>query len=232
MSEAVCQTPISAPLRAGCCSRAWFVLLVAALLGLVADLGSKELAFRHVANAPFRPNRDTVLRVLRDAPEDIMLLVPPHDPVHAVSGLLDFRLVLNSGAVFGTGQGKRWFFIGFTCAALVFAVVLFARWTSSRDGLAHVSIGLIIAGGIGNLYDRIVYGCVRDFIHPLPGMKLPWGLHWPHGSDEVWPYISNVADAILLVGIGVLVIRLWRHERGAGVSPPSGPPPAPAPPAS
>lgn len=202
--------------RAGSCPRSWFVLLVSVLLGLVADLGSKELAFRHVADAPYRPDRELVLRVLRDAPEDIMLLVPPHQAVIVIPSVLEFRLVLNSGAVFGTGQGRRWFFIGFTGAALAFALFLFARWTHARDPWSHAAIGLIISGGLGNLYDRVLFGCVRDFIHPLPGVKLPFGLTWPHGSDELWPYISNVADALLLIGIGVLMIRLWRHERGHG----------------
>jgi len=193
--------------------RVWFAFVVSMLLGLVADLGSKELAFRNIANEPFRPNRTQVLHLLKEAPNEIMILVPRHEPVTVIPGVLDFQLVLNAGAVFGAGQGKRWFFIGFTVVALLFAMTLLLRWTNRRDWVAHVAVGMVVSGGIGNLYDRVVYGCVRDFIHPLPGVKLPFGLTWPHGSDEVWPYISNVADAILLVGIGVLMIKLWRGEK-------------------
>ncbi|MBO6514574.1 MAG: hypothetical protein JJ974_11475, partial [Phycisphaerales bacterium] len=59
---------------------------------------------------------------------------------------------------------------------------------------------------------RLVFACVRDFIHPLPGMKLPFGLTWPNGgSDEVWPYVSNVADLYLLIGIGLLLVYTWRQ---------------------
>lgn len=195
-------------------SKAWFVFVLTVLLGLVADLGSKELAFNRIADAPFRPNREQVLHILRDAPGDIMLLVPPHAPVKVVPYVLDFQLVLNSGAVFGSGQGKRWFFVGFTAVALLFAVGLFAKYTATKDRVSHIALGLIVSGGIGNLYDRLVYACVRDFIHPLPGVKLPWGITWPHGSDEVWPYISNVADALLLIGIGVVMVKLWRGGRG------------------
>lgn len=206
--------------------RVWFAFVVSMLLGLVADLGSKELAFRNIAEQPFRPNRTQVLHLLKEAPNEIMILVPRHEPVTVIAGVLDFQLVLNAGAVFGAGQGKRWFFIGFTVVALLFAMTLLLRWTSRRDWVAHVAVGLVASGGIGNLYDRVVYGCVRDFIHPLPGMKLPFGLTWPHGSDEVWPYISNVADAILLIGIGVLMIKLWRGEKARKPAAPAATTPA------
>ncbi|MFM9956829.1 MAG: signal peptidase II [Phycisphaerales bacterium] len=191
-------------------TRRWFVFVVTVLLGLIADLGSKELAFRYVADEPFRPNRVQVLHLLKKAPSEIMILVPRHESVTVIPGVLDFQLVLNAGAVFGAGQGKRWFFIGFTLVALSFAVVLLLRGTDRRDWLAHTAVGMVVSGGLGNLYDRLFYGCVRDFIHPLPGIKLPFGITWPHGSDEVWPYISNVADAVLLIGIGVLMVKLWR----------------------
>ena len=92
-----------------------------------------------------------------------------------------------------------------------------------RDRVAHAAIGMIIAGGLGNLYDRVVFACVRDFLHPLPGWRLPFGLSWPSGDRALWPYVSNIADAILLVGIGVLMVRMLRPrapgpDEGAGSS--------------
>lgn len=41
-------------------------------------------------------------------------------------------------------------------------------------------------------------------------MKLPFGINWPNGSDEVWPYVSNIADLWLIIGIGMLLVLLWR----------------------
>ena len=78
------------------------------------------------------------------------------------------------------------------------------------DEVAHVALALLIAGGLGNLYDRVLFACVRDFIHPLPGVTLPFGIRWPGGSREVWPYVSNVADLFLLLGIGALLVYSWR----------------------
>jgi signal peptidase II len=103
------------------------------------------------------------------------------------------------------GAGKRWFFVMMTLLAIIVGTVGFARFTRSKDWSSHLAIGLILGGGLGNLYDRIIYACVRDFLHPLPGMKLPFGWTWPWGGSEVWPYVSNIADAFLIVGVVMLV---------------------------
>jgi len=199
-------------LRSG---RAWGVLLVTTVLGVVSDLVSKSIAFERVAGFPVHIDRARVL----GAP-DPSRVIPPHEPVVVVEHLLEFTLVLNPGAVFGIGAGQRWFFIFFTLAAVAIAIMLFARWTRPRDTLAHAGFGLIIAGGLGNLYDRIVFACVRDFIHPLPGVKLPFGITWPGGNDALWPYVSNVADLYLIIGIVLLVFYTWRQpDPGADPEP-------------
>lgn len=184
---------------------AWATLLIATVLGLAIDLVSKHVAFERVAGAPVQVRRAEVLAL---PPSQINSLIPDHPPVVVIPGVLNFRLVLNPGAVFGIGAGQRGLFIAFTGAALAFGLWMFARWTGPRDFVAHASIGLVLAGGLGNLYDRLQYGCVRDFLHPLPD------LYWP-GGRPVWPYVSNVADAFLLVGIGIVMIHLWRMDAPA-----------------
>lgn len=185
---------------------AWVVLLAVTLLGLTLDLASKHLAFRHIAPFPVAVSREQVLH----APQ-LGALIPPHEPVVVVPSLLELTLVLNPGAVFGMGAGRRWFFIAFTVLAVGFAVFVFSRWTRPRDHAAHVGLGLLLAGGLGNLYDRLIYGCVRDFLHPLPHVFLPLGWRWPWGGREVWPYVSNIADLLLIIGISLLLWHTWRH---------------------
>ncbi len=184
---------------------AWAVFLGTTALGLVVDLWSKQAAFDRIADAPVVIRRADVMST-----DALGNLIPPHDPVVVVPNLLEFTLVLNPGAVFGIGAGKRWFFVVFTVFAVGLATWLFARKTLARDTWAHVAFALVVSGGLGNLYDRVLFACVRDFIHPLPGVRLPFGLRWPGGSPEVWPYVSNVADAFLLIGIGLLIIYSWR----------------------
>ncbi len=189
-------------------ARSWLVLLGTAAAAAIIDLWSKSLAFERIAGHPVTIDREEVVRV---GAGSLGTLIPPHAPVRVVNGLLDFTLVLNPGAVFGIGAGKRWFFVVFTGAAFVFAITLFAKWTTRRHRWTHFAIGLVLGGGIGNLYDRVVYACVRDFLHPLPGVNLPFGWSWPWGGTEVWPYVSNIADAFLIVGIGMMIVHSLRY---------------------
>lgn len=226
----------TAPVRlAGGCRLAWIVLALTVVLGVSADLLSKSAAFEHLAGDPADVRRSSVLarqgagvpieaRGELDAwlvshhfgvdrslltPEVLAVMIPEHDPVVVLPSVLELKLGLNDGAVFGIGSGQRWVFITFTFFAIVVALTVFARALPASDRFSQVAIGLIIAGGLGNLYDRVVYACVRDFLHPFPGIPVPFGWGGPGGSGELWPYVSNVADKWLLLGIGVLLIRLW-----------------------
>jgi signal peptidase II len=206
VSESAVSTEGAAESRAGTASawrdrRAWVTLAAVSVGALAADLGSKHIAFRTIAQRPVNISRENVLAVWSQG-QNLGRLIPDHRPVTVVPHLLEFSLVLNPGAVFGMGAGMRWFFIAFTIGALALALWMFSKWTRAKDRLAHVALGLLIAGGVGNLYDRIVYACVRDFIHPLPGVRI--------GNREIWPYVSNVADLWLLIGIGILMWFLWR----------------------
>ncbi|HZW05906.1 MAG TPA: signal peptidase II [Phycisphaerales bacterium] len=196
--------------RAGRTPRAWFVLIAVVVIGLAADLGSKWWAFEKIADQPVHVDR---AQVLEYGPRRLGELLPAHRPVTVVPHVLDLSLVLNPGAVFGIGAGQRWFFVVFTVAAMVAGVALFAVGTRARQTAAHVAIGLLISGGLGNLYDRLAYGCVRDFLHPLPGVKWPFGITTPWSGEQIWPYVSNIADLWLIVGIGMLVVILWRSDK-------------------
>ena len=195
--------------RAGGSFRAWVIFVALVALLTSADLISKDLAFERIADHPVVVKKEDALGLMRTQPQALNALIPRHEPVIVAPYLLEFKLVLNPGAVFGTGPGNRWFFVGFTIVALIVAVTMFARSTTRTQWLTHAGIALIVSGGLGNLYDRLVFACVRDFIHPLPGVT------WPGSTREVWPYVSNVADAFLLMGIAIVMVKLWRHERAA-----------------
>jgi signal peptidase II len=189
---------------------AWATLVGVFAGGLLVDLWSKYWAFRTIAGYPVELERE---RVLNDA----SFFVPHHGRWIAIPGdLLDFRLVLNHGAVFGIGQHRRELFIVFTLVAALAAVLLFARGTRVRMRASHVAIGMILAGGIGNLYDRIFYGAVRDFLHMLPDWQLPFGWRWPgNANPEVFPWVFNVADVLLLAGMSLFVLTSWLEDRRA-----------------
>ena len=216
------QAPAAAPTRAPAPKasqprpgrKAWLFLLVVVVIGTIIDLGSKTIAFNTLAQAPVAIDRAEVI----DATE-LQALLPRHEPTVIVPSVLELKLVLNPGAVFGIGAGKRLFFIIATTLAIGFALWMFARWTGPRDRWAHAAIGLVISGGIGNLYDRVRFACVRDFLHPLPGVNFPFGIQTPWSGREVWPYVSNLADLWLIIGVAVLVVFLWRGPRDARPAP-------------
>jgi signal peptidase II len=189
--------------------KAWARLFIVLLIGMGIDLGSKSWTFANVTDAPVILDRQQLLANRHFNP------IPRHDSVTVLPfGLLDFQLVINRGAVFGIGEDNRIFFIAFTILALGAGAFVFSRYTQQRHRIAHIALGLILAGGLGNLYDRMAYGVVRDFLHMLPGWNLPFGWRWPAGgSSNVFPWVFNVADVMLLVGIGLFMIHINRVEK-------------------
>jgi signal peptidase II len=188
--------------------KAWLLLLAIVLVGLTADLVTKDWAFVTVTGEPV----ELVYAEIIDGVNPI----PWHEGVGVIPpDLLDLRLVLNRGAVFGIGQGRRVEFVIFTAIAITVAIAVFGWWTRARAHLAHVAIGFILAGGLGNLYDRVAIGAVRDFLHLFPRWELPLGISWPGGTTEVFPWVFNIADVELLLGMGLLLIHVHLSDRQA-----------------
>jgi signal peptidase II len=180
-------------------------LLVAAALLLAADLITKSLAFERVAGEP--------VSLLRDASGQLAPL-PRHEATVLVPGVLALHLTANEGAVFGLGQGGRWIFIAFSIVACAVIATVFAR-SDSRSRLLHITLAAILAGALGNLYDRLRFGVVRDMLLLFPGVKLPFGWRWPDGSEGLYPWIFNIADACLVVGLVILMVLMYRADRAA-----------------
>ena len=196
-------------MRAWRSARAWAVLLATFAVALAFDLWTKDWAFRTVADRP------VTLRY-EDVAGNPSYSLPWHAGVRAVPpDLLDFRLVLNHGAVFGIGQGRGALFIAFTVLAVGTALWVFGRHTSSRSHMSHVGLALVLAGGIGNMVDRVSVGAVRDFLHLFPRRELPFGLRWPGGSDEWFPWVFNVADMELIAGMCLLMLAVHLSDRRA-----------------
>jgi len=109
----------------------------------------------------------------------------------AIPGLLNILRTKNEGVVFGLFPGKTSAFIVFSAIAIV--VILFIYIKSDKTiFISNLALGLVLAGAIGNLWDRIWFRGVRDFIDLHIGDKY----HWP---------TFNVADSLICVGIAILV---------------------------
>ena len=118
-----------------------------------------------------------------------------------IGGFVPLSLAYNRGAAFGIslGDDSRWFFIPITILALTLLLVLLKQ-AGSRDWLRLFSISMVVAGALGNLYDRVRWDLgVVDFIGPI---DLGF-MDWP---------IFNVADMSITCGAVLLAISFWRRS--------------------
>ncbi|MFQ5805426.1 MAG: signal peptidase II [Phycisphaerae bacterium] len=220
-----------------------------AVCGLALDLWSKHWAFHTLGQG--------------------------HKPWVIIPHVLEFRTMLNSGALFGIGGGQTLLFLVASACALLLVFWMFSQ-TSRRRWALQIALGAILAGALGNMYDRVMVrlvdhafprghhtlytvrvgqdehgiilaeypphddgaqyrmrttanpeggaivrqyprgavfrlervpeeaGFVRDFI------KIP--TRWL-GGREVWPWVFNVADMLLVGGVALLAIQLWRDRK-------------------
>ena len=198
-----------------------FLALVAVLLA--ADLAIKTVAFARVGDRPviLMPDWGAFEDYLREPtaadPPPLVVVVNDLESDRelsgqrhrvAIPGLLHFKLTTNTGAVFGLGAGKRWVFIIVSVFATVVVGYLFL-FSPAKARWQHLGLALILAGALGNLYDRVRFAAVRDMFHMLPGWELPFGLTWPGGVAEVWPWVFNLADVLLLAGVGLILALTW-----------------------
>ncbi|NLC78647.1 MAG: signal peptidase II [Ruminococcaceae bacterium] len=113
--------------------------------------------------------------------------------VEFIPNILGFRLLENgnTGAAFGLFSGGTVVLsvVTFIVVALLLYVLFFKKFSSK---LLRAAVILITAGGIGNLYDRIVYGAVTDFLE-FRFMSFP---------------IFNVADCFVTIGCGLMLLYI------------------------
>lgn len=159
-----------------------------AALGLGADQWSKQAAFSKLCDGvQWMP--DGTVRVINPRPHDVL------------PGWVQFEVTANRGAVFGFGQGRQTLFIAVSVLAIGFLGYLFL--VSGRQHFYQIILGMLLAGVVGNLYDRVQFNYVRDMIHALP--------RWP----KLFPYIFNVADSLLCVGVGLMIVHSFLNNPAA-----------------
>ena len=136
-----------------------------------------------------------------------------------IPGWIHLTYTENHGAVFGVAQGARPIFLIVSVGAIFFLAFLFM--TGGRSRLYQFILGLLLAGVLGNMYDRVYYGYVRDMIHGLPGRYWPqWLVNYfpqswrPPGGQpmEVFPWVFNLADTYLCVGVASMLLYTFVSE--------------------
>jgi signal peptidase II len=151
----------------------WTALLVSAAV-VVADLVSKSLAFG---------------------------ALEPGERIRVGGDFFHITEVWNKGATGGLGKGLDPRIITGLTALAVIGIGAYVILAKSLDRLTRLGLALVLGGAIGNLYDRVFFGQVRDFLDVWPRITDGgWLHHWP---------TFNVADAAIVAGVCALVLQMF-----------------------
>jgi signal peptidase II len=151
--------------------------------------------------------------------ESVIFPTEPHvTPV--IPGFLGWKWAVNEGAAFSILHGYPLLLVAIAAVVLT-AIFTYAYKAEPKRWVFLIALSLVAAGAIGNLYDRLLLGHVRDFIFfdfdlPLAGTHLGFGIHVPLR----WP-VFNVADMAILGGVAVLVVMSFIPDKKAKTEAPA-----------
>jgi signal peptidase II len=159
----------------------YLFLVVVSVVTLASDLGSKYWAEKNLDSMPSR------FELWKDH--------------------IGFVLAQNRGGAWGLLQTtnenvRRPFFLLVSAAAIAFIVTLYRRLLPTQRALKW-GLPLVLGGALGNVFDRIRYGHVIDFIDVHLMYK---------DKDHHWPTF-NVADIAICVGVGLMAIDMFTSKR-------------------
>jgi signal peptidase II len=125
-----------------------------------------------------------------------------NESISVIDGFFNITYVRNTGVAFGIFDplslpAKSVFLSVFTAFAAV-VVITYSIRSSLKNRLLQVALALVLGGALGNLYDRLAYGYVVDFLEFYVG-----AYHWPS---------FNVADSAISIGVALLALEILRNE--------------------
>ncbi|MGC4005092.1 MAG: signal peptidase II [Pirellulales bacterium] len=161
----------------------WLCLILPFVIGLGSDLLLKSWSFNSLVKSTYID------------PEGRMQVNSVEHEL--IPNILTLHSHVNYGAVFGIGQGNRILFVIVSVMAIALLFFLFIK--SAKQYTYQILLGMLLAGVLGNFYDRIVYGYVRDMIYAFP-------------NRDIFPWIFNIADSLLCTGVGGMFIYSIFHR--------------------
>jgi len=128
------------------------------------------------------------------------------DSLPVIPGFFDIVHTENRGAAFSlfndsTSEWRTFLLVLFSIAAVIVVGGFIFRRAERLDRTSLAGFALILGGAAGNLFDRMVWGKVTDFLDFYLG-----GYHWP---------AFNVADSAVVIGSGLLLLEAVRPRRQA-----------------
>ncbi len=109
-----------------------------------------------------------------------------------IPGILRFTYVENRGAAFGMLANNRWVFLVLSTLTII-CLLGFMIYSKPQSRLERAGLALVLAGGIGNMIDRVMLGYVIDFIDFC-------------AFPKIWNWVFNIADSCICIGVGLLIL--------------------------
>ena len=120
-----------------------------------------------------------------------------------LSKYLNIYLIWNKGIAFGLFSLDEKIFYNYLTIFIFIIIVLILFWIIKSKGIQKYALLMISGGALGNLFDRIFYRAVPDFIDL-------------HINNFHW-FIFNIADIFITIGVSLMILSEFivkgRHEK-------------------
>ena len=108
-----------------------------------------------------------------------------------ITSFLNFNLVWNSGIAFGLLSFNEQFYYNIITLIIIIITLIILFFAFKSGGVEKIGFSMIFGGSLGNIFDRLYYSAVVDFIDLHIN-----NIHW---------FIFNVADMFITLGILILI---------------------------
>ena len=110
--------------------------------------------------------------------------------ISVIKGFFSITYIENRGVAFGLLSKHGWVVIALQLAVVIVVLILFLKMRG-KSRLFDFALAIILAGGIGNIIDRLIKGSVTDML-----------------SFSIFPPVFNVADIGVTVGCALIILDL------------------------
>lgn len=119
--------------------------------------------------------------------------------IKIINNFFNITYVRNTGAAFSI-LSKHTYLLVLVSIFIIMFILYYINKNKPKIKIEYISYSMILGGAIGNLYDRIVYGYVIDFLDfNIFGYEYP---------------IFNLSDSFIFVGVILLLVYTWRCKDG------------------
>lgn len=111
-----------------------------------------------------------------------------------IKDVFHITIVFNTGAAFGILNNKNCFLVCISVIFIIFLLIIISR-DNEKNFLTKLSYGLILGGALSNLFDRILYGYVIDYL-----------------DFQIWP-VFNLSDACITIGVSLIILQSIKQRK-------------------